>query len=112
MNSSSLWRFAKQFVRSLDATFSPLKIVWIVKLPCGCTMSELVNPQRTKTCVEFSRSLTCRKWRHFTGHESGWPQIVDANKATILHCDASCARSDPLFATEALQNARRSNGKA
>ena len=107
MTFSKAWKLVKSFAFWLDTIFSPLKIVWIARLHCGCIMTELANQQRTKTYVEFSRSPTCRKSRHFTGHESGWPQIVDARKATILHCDVSCVRSDPLSATEALQKARK-----
>lgn len=69
-------------------------------------MTELTNVQRTKTYVEFSRSPTCRKWKHFTGHECGWPQIEDASKATILHCAASFESAGGIEAVETLQKAR------
>lgn len=107
MSWSRVWKFVKSLARSLDATFSPLRISWIAKLHCGCIMTELVNQQLTKTYVEFSRSPTCKRSSHFTGDESGWPQIADAVRATILHSDASCGSCDALSVTARLQEARR-----
>ena len=92
MNSSTLWKRVKQLVRWFMDTFDPLRITLIVKLPCGCTMSELVNVQQTVTCLEFSRHPDCRKLSHFTGVESGWPQIEDAVNATILHSGVSSVK--------------------
>ena len=66
----------------------------IVRLHCGCTMSESVNPQRTETSLQLWRASTCRKLSHFTGPESGWPQLVDAVKATTLHYDVSSGKFD------------------
>lgn len=66
----------------------------ILKLGCGCTMTESVNTQRTQTLLQLWRVSTCRKLSHFTVEESGWPQIEDAVRATILHSDVSSERSD------------------
>lgn len=71
-----------------EPTLPKLKATLIVRLHCGCTMSESVNEQRTKTSLQLWRAPTCERSSHFTGAESGWPQLVDATKATILHCDA------------------------
>lgn len=92
MNFSIIWKRVKSLVKLFADTFDPLRITLIVKLPCGCTMSELVNVRQTVTCLEFSRHPDCRKLSHFTGSDAGWPQIEDAVNATILHSDASSAK--------------------
>lgn len=68
----------------LDDTFSGLTIQYCVKLDCGCILTELVNARRTKTCIEVSRSPTCRRSSHFTGDKYGWPQIWRAKQATTV----------------------------
>jgi len=84
---------------SSDSTSEGLIPVLIVRLHCGCTMSESVNKQRTRTSLQLWRASTCRKSCHFTGHESGWPQIEDAVKATILHSDVLFEKHDEHDAT-------------
>ncbi len=74
---------------SFESTSEGLRPTLILKLACGCTMTESVNTQRTQTSLQLWRSSTCKRLSHFTVEESGWPQIVDAVKATILHCDVS-----------------------
>ncbi len=104
------WNYAKQLVTWCADTFDPLRPVWIVKLHCGCTMSESVNLRQTRTFLEFSRHPTCRKLSHFTGDESGWPQIEDAVKATTLLCAASSGKSDALATCREVQRLRSGRG--
>ena len=84
---------------SCECTSPALHPILIVKLHCGCTLTESVNPQRTQTSLQLWRVSTCERLSHFTGEESGWPQLVDAAKATILHCDASSVKSGEPGAT-------------
>jgi len=101
---STGWRLVKSLATLFADTFDPLRVTLIVRLHCGCTISELVNTRQTVTLLEFSRAPGCRKLSHFTGAESGWPQIVDAVKATTLHSGASLEKSD---AHELICEARR-----
>ena len=88
------WRVAYS-----EPTSEELIPVLIVRLHCGCTMTESVNPQRTKTSLQLWRASTCKKLSHFSVAECGWPQIEDAVKATILHCDVSSEKFDAHDAT-------------
>ena len=84
---------------SPDTTSSVLHPTLIVKLHCGCTMTESVNRQLTRTSLELWRTPTCKRLSHFTGKESGWLQIADAVKATTLLSDVSFERlgaDDPM----------------
>lgn len=84
---------------SFEPTAEGLIPILIVKLHCGCTMTESVNRQRTETSLQLWRVSTCTRSSHFTVEECGWPQIADAVKATILHSDASFAKFDERGAT-------------
>ena len=96
---STLSKLAKSQEKSFDDTSLEYRPVWTVRLHCGCTMTELVNEPQTRTYIDFSRHRTCERSRHFTGQESGWPQIADARKATTLPLDAWFAKSDDTEAT-------------
>jgi len=99
MKSSTNLRPESWRVEYSDPTAEKLNPVLIVKLHCGCTMSESVNPQRTQTSLQLWRVSTCTRLSHFTVEECGWPQIADAVKATILHSDASSEKSGERGAT-------------
>lgn len=94
MTSSTHSRPENWRVEYSESTSEDLIPTLIVKLHCGCTMSESVNKQRTRTSLQLWRSSTCEKLSHFTGPESGWPQLADAVKATILHYDVSSEKFD------------------
>jgi hypothetical protein len=74
---------------SCGNTSEVLAPVLILRLACGCTLTELVGRQRTQTLLQLWRVSTCERLSHFTVEESGWPQLADAVKATILHSDVS-----------------------
>lgn len=94
MKSSTHLKPESWRVEYSENTAEALTPILIVKLHCGCTMTESANKQRTKTSLQLWRVPTCERLSHFTGHESGWPQLADAVKATILHYDVSFAKSD------------------
>lgn len=89
MTSSTTSRPENSPAESCGITVEESKAILIVKLHCGCTIIESANPQLTETSLQLSRASTCKRLSHFTGTEFGWPQLADAVKATILHCDAS-----------------------
>ena len=65
-------------------TIRKLEPVFMVELSCGCTLLESVDADRTQTLLYLERDPECRRVSHFTGRETGWPQLVDARKATVL----------------------------
>lgn len=99
MTSSTPSSSANSPDESCGITVEESKPILIVKLHCGCTMTESVNAQRTQTSLRLWRASACKRLSHFMVGECGWPQIADAVKATILHSDASYAKLDEPGAT-------------
>jgi len=89
MTASTLSRPESWRVEYSEPTSEKLTPILIVKLVCGCTLTESVSRPSMKTSLKLWRVSTCKKLSHFTGPELGWPQLEDAVKATILHYDAS-----------------------
>lgn len=99
MTSSTNLKQGSSPGESFEPTVEGLIPVLIVRLHCGCTMTESVNKQLTKTSLQLWRVSTCRKPSHFMAEGCGWPQIADAVKATILHSDVSLEKFDALDET-------------